>query len=149
LHRSVKANGLTNLRLRNFCVGERKSADLVWMNYRKPVMFSLVKADDGAEAFSSLTLTLDELFAWEALDRLDFLKICAEGAEAQVLRGARQTITKYRPILQIETAQVDPPIDQPDYTTFRPPASSISKVCIPNENPKLEVAKELGWTVVP
>jgi FkbM family methyltransferase len=149
LHRSVRANGFSNLRLRNFCIGERKSCDLMWMNEHKPVMFSLLKNDDQAEAFSTLTMTLDELFEWEELDRLDYLKICAEGAEAQVLAGARDTLTKHRPIVQVEDARVNPPVEQPDYTCFKPTSGSISKVWIPNEHPKLEVAKELGWTVVP
>jgi len=149
LHRSVRANGLTNLRLLNFCIGDRKSSGLMWMNNRMPVMFSLVKNDDEAEAFSTLTLTLDELVSWEGLDRLDFLKICAEGAEGQVLAGARETITKYRPVIQIEDLQVDAPIEQLDYTCFKAPAGSISKVWIPNEHRNLEVAKQLGWNVVP
>ena len=148
LHRSVRANGFNNVRLRNFCVGDRKSSDSMWMNNRMPVMFSLTKSDDQAEAFSTLTLTLDELFAWEDLDRLDFLKICAEGSEGQVLAGARETITKYRPIIQVEDLTVDPPIQQPGYTCFKPPSGSISKVWIPNEHPKLDVAKQLGWSVV-
>ncbi|MEO5840702.1 MAG: FkbM family methyltransferase [Acidimicrobiales bacterium] len=148
LHRSVRANGFNNVRLRLFCVGDRKSSDLMWMNNRKPVMFSLAKNDEDAEGISTLTLTLDELFAWEALDRLDFLKICAEGFEGQVVAGGRATIGKYRPIVQIEDATVEVPIDEPNYTCFKAPAGSISKVWIPNESPKLAVAKQLGWNVV-
>lgn len=147
LHRSVRANGFDNVRLRNFCVGDQKSSDLMWMNNRMPVMFSLTKSDDNAEAFSTLTLTLDELFAWEELDRFDFLKICAEGSEGRVLAGARETIAKYRPIIQVEDIRVDPELEQPDYTCFKAPAGSISKVWIPNEHPKFATAKELGWSV--
>ncbi|TML08264.1 MAG: FkbM family methyltransferase [Actinobacteria bacterium] len=139
LHRSIRANGFTNVRLRNLCMGERRSSGLMWMNNHKPVMFSLVKNDERAESFSTLTLTLDELFAWEGLDRLDFLKICAEGAEAQVLAGGRETITKHRPIIEVESLSVDPPIDQPEYTCFKAPAPSISKFWMPNEHPKIDV----------
>jgi FkbM family methyltransferase len=148
LHRSIRANGFTNVRLRNLCMGERRSSGLMWMNNHKPVMFSLVKNDDRAESFSTLTLTLDELFAWEGLDRLDFLKICAEGAEAQVLAGGRETITKYRPIIEVESLSVDPPIDQPEYTCFKAPAPSISKFWMPNEHPKIDVPRQLGWTAL-
>lgn len=149
LHRSVRANGFDNVRLRSFCVGDRKSSDLMWMNNRMPVMFALTKNDDEAEAFSTLTLTLDELFAWEDLDRLDFLKICAEGWEGQVLAGARETITKHRPILQVEDLLADPRVEHSDYTCFKAGSGSISKFWIPNEHPKLDVAKQLGWSVIP
>lgn len=148
LNRSVQANGFSTLRLRNFCVGERKSSGVLWMNNRMPVMFSLAKNDEDADGISTLTLTLDDLFAWEDLDRLDFLKICAEGFEGQVVAGGRATIGKYRPIVQIEDVTVEVPIDEPDYTCFKPPSGSISKTWIPNESPKLEVAKQLGWNVV-
>jgi len=148
LNRSVQANRFSTLRLRNFCVGERKSSGVLWMNNRMPVMFSLAKNDEDADGISTLTLTLDELFAWEGLDRLDFLKICAEGFEGQVVEGGRATIGKYRPIVQIEDATVEVPIEEPGYTCFKPPSGSISKTWIPNENPKLEVAKQLGWNVV-
>jgi len=148
LHRSIRANHFDNVRLRNFCVGESKASGRMWMNNRKPVMFSLVKNDEHAESFSTLTLTLDELFAWEGLDRLDFLKICAEGAEGQVLSGARETIARYRPIIQIETAQVDVPIDEPDYRCFQAPAGSMSKFWMPKEHPKIDVPQQLGWAAV-
>ena len=86
---------------------------------------------------------------WEALDRFDFLKICAEGAEGQVLAGARDAITTHRPIIQVETLRSDCPVEQPDYTCFKAGAGSISKVWIPNEHPKFDVAKQLGWSIVP
>jgi FkbM family methyltransferase len=149
LHRSISANNLANIRLRNFCIGERRSAGIMWMNNSKPVMFSLLKNDDEAEGFSTLTLTLDELFEWEGLDRLDFLKICAEGAEGQVLAGGRETIARYRPIIEIESVRVDVPIDHPDYTCFKAPFPSMSKWWMPNEHPKIDLPNELGWPVVP
>jgi FkbM family methyltransferase len=148
LHRSIRANGFDNVRLRNFCIGECKTSGRMWMNDRKPVMFSLVKNDDHAESFSTVTLTLDEVFAWEGLERLDFLKICAEGAEGQVLAGARQTINRHRPIIEIETAQVDVPIDHPDYQCFQAPAGSMSKFWMPMEHPKIGIPTQLGWTAV-
>jgi len=148
LHRSIQANGLSNIRLRNFCIGESKTSGRMWMNNAKPVMFSLVQADDRASSFSTLTISLDELFEWEALDRLDFLKICAEGAEGQVLSGARQTIAKYRPIIEIETATVDVPVDHPGYTCFQAPAGSMSKFWMPSEHSKIGLPEQLGWTRV-
>jgi FkbM family methyltransferase len=147
LHRSVVANGLGNVRLRNFCIGASRSSEIMWMNNSKPVMFSLLKNDEGAEGFSTLTLTLDELFEWEGLDRLDFLKICAEGAEGRVLAGGRDTITRYRPIIEIESVRVDAPVEQRDYTCFKAPLPSMSKFWMPNEHPKIDIARSL-WPEV-
>jgi FkbM family methyltransferase len=42
-----------------------------------------------------------------ALDRLDFLKIDVEGMEIEVLRGARATLEKCRPIVMLEVTKSD------------------------------------------
>jgi hypothetical protein len=80
----------------------------------------------------------------EGLDRLDYVKIDVEGAEAQVLAGARETLKKYRPILQLEINQEEATLDLPDYSEWQWPGGP-NKVCIPDENPKNEVARQLGW----
>lgn len=48
-------------------------------------------------------ITLDHFFKNQDLDRLDFIKIDVEGMEYEVIRGAVQTIKKYKPILWYET----------------------------------------------
>lgn len=45
---------------------------------------------------------LDEFLLTSAIPRADFIKIDVEGFELQVLRGARQTLEKFRPRLFIE-----------------------------------------------
>lgn len=47
-------------------------------------------------------LTLDNFFSAQSLTQLRIIKIDAEGQEDQVLAGARQTLSTYRPILIIE-----------------------------------------------
>jgi len=144
LYRSVQANGFNNVRLRNVTIGERTTTNTLWMNNAKPHMFSLIRSDHDAQRFSTLTVSLDDLVKWEALDRLDYLKVDAEGAEDQVLRGGRATIEKYRPIIQIETVLIDAPVDLPDYSSFRAPRSS-GKFYMPNEHKHIDVPLMLGW----
>ncbi len=144
LYRSVQANGFTNVRLRNVTIGDETGEGTLWMNNARPQMFSLEKSDEGASRFSTLTVTLDDLFRWERLDRLDYLKIDAEGSEEKVLNGGRQTIARYRPIIQIEATLNDIPIGQPNYSCFKAERSS-GKVYMPNEHAKIDLPTQLGW----
>jgi hypothetical protein len=140
----VQANGFTNVRLRNVTIGDETGEGTLWMNNARPQMFSLEKSDEGASRFSTLTVTLDDLFRWERLDRLDYLKIDAEGSEEKVLNGGRQTIARYRPIIQIEATLNDIPIGQPNYSCFKAERSS-GKVYMPNEHAKIDLPTQLGW----
>jgi FkbM family methyltransferase len=58
----------------------------------------IVNAPDSREAFAVNTITIDSL----QLSRVDFIKIDVEGHELEVLRGSRETIEKYHPILMVE-----------------------------------------------
>jgi FkbM family methyltransferase len=148
LFRSVQANAFTNVRLRNVSVSDRTGTGTLWMNNSRPQMFSLMKNDESASPFSTLTVSLDDLFRWEGLDRLDYLKIDAEGCEDQVLAGARKTIEKYRPIIQVEATRSDASVDLDEYTLFRAPRSS-GKFYMPNEHKKIDLPPKLGWPTVP
>jgi FkbM family methyltransferase len=148
LYHNILANGFDNVRLRSFCVGERAHAATLWMNFNRPASFSIVQRDEKASYLSTLILTLDEAFAWEGLDRLDYIKIDVEGAEAQVLSGAMKTISKYRPIIQMEVNINDAQIDLPNYSAFQAAAGSANKIYIPKESPKIDVPAQLGWNQI-
>ena len=145
LNHNIRVNGFTNVRLRSFCLGEKTGPADLWMNFRRPASFSTVRRDETAACLSTLIVTLDEVFPWENLNRLDYVKIDVEGAEQQVLAGGRKTIAKYRPIVQMEVNISDARLNLPDYTVFQAP-DSPNKVCIPNESSKVEVAGQLGWS---
>ncbi|MFM7369999.1 MAG: FkbM family methyltransferase, partial [Sphaerospermopsis kisseleviana] len=117
----------------------------LWMNHNKPNSFSLVKRENIAKSLSTLTVALDDLFAWEKLNRLDYLKIDVEGAEKQVIAGATKILEKYRPIIQIEITFDDIDINLDNYSVFRASAQSPNKIYIPNENSKIQIATVLGW----
>ena len=144
---SVKANGFTNVRLRNFCAGKHTRSEILWMNSNKPNSFSLLRRDKEASSLSILSVTLDDLFVWEGLDRLDYLKIDVEGAEEQVLTGGMKTLEKYRPIIQMEVIVNDVAHNLNEYSIFQAP-DSPNKICIPNESSKIHLPKKLGWEQV-
>ncbi|MGH7954182.1 MAG: FkbM family methyltransferase, partial [Limisphaerales bacterium] len=148
LYQNILINGFTNVRLRSFCAGERAQSATFWMNFNRPASFSIVRRDERASCLSTLVLTLDEAFAWEGLDRLDYIKIDVEGAEAQVLSGAKETIKKYRPIIQVEANIKDPQVDFPDYSIFQAAVGSANKLYIPNESPRINLPEKLGWNKI-
>ncbi|HDM79473.1 MAG TPA: FkbM family methyltransferase [Deltaproteobacteria bacterium] len=144
LYHSIQANSFDNVRIRNLCAGDRTGTASLWLNFNKPHSFSMVKRDHAAKSLSTLVVTLDDLFTWEKLSRLDYLKIDAEGSEQQILSGAKGITKKYRPIIQMEVNIKDATIDLPDYSLFQAPGSN-NRVCIPNEHPKIHLPSQLGW----
>lgn len=145
LFHSVKSNHFNNVRLRNFCAGHITGAAMLWMNNNKPNKFSLLKREESASYLSTLMVALDDLFEWEGLQRLDYLKIDVEGAEQEVLDGGKKIIRQYRPIIQIEVNINDVTLDMTDYSVFQAPHSA-NKVYIPNENSKVRLPEVFGWT---
>ncbi|MBU6236932.1 MAG: FkbM family methyltransferase [Planctomycetes bacterium] len=55
---------------------------------------------DGTQ--TATLITLDCYFAAHTMDRIDLMKIDVEGAEERVLRGALETLKRFRPVLLME-----------------------------------------------
>ncbi len=147
LYQSVQCNDFSNVRLRNLCVGARTGVRTLWMNSARPNSFSLVEKNEGAQGLSVLTVSLDDLFEWEKLARLDYLKIDVEGAEREIFSGATSTIKNHRPIVQAEVIEKHFIAELPDYSIFQAPGSP-NVVYIPNEHEKIRLPKELGWSKI-
>jgi len=60
--------------------------------------------------------TIDDFVAERRLAKLDFIKVDAEGYEKQILRGARETIRRLRPILAVSAYHF--PNDKTDIVTL-------------------------------
>jgi len=144
LQRNLQLNQFDNVRLRSFCLGDKSGTAELWLNFRRPASSSLVHRDEAAVSYSVLVFPLDVIWPIEKLDRLDYVKIDVEGAEAQVLAGGDETFRKFRPIIQLETGVVDSKLNLPRYSTWQPPGGP-NKVYIPDENAKNETARQLGW----
>src|SRR6516225_6121169 len=93
------------------------------MHQGHPNSFSIAQRIEDCEGLSVLAVTLDDLCRWEGLERLDYLKIDAEGAEGEVLSGAKETITRFRPVVQCETIKSDFAFEFQNYCSFQAPQS--------------------------
>jgi len=144
LHRSVQANGFTNVRLRNLAVGAQTGVTTLWMNSGTPNSFSIAEKVGKAQGVLVLVVSLDDLYRWEKLERLDYLKIDVEGGEQEVLLGATNTIRTYRPIIQCEVSTKWFVAELPNYSVFQAPSSN-NVLYIPKEHEKVRLPEELGW----
>jgi len=143
LTRNAQANGFSNVRVRNFCIGRTTRHERLHLNKGKPNSFSLVP-NGNVDSISVLSVSLDDLSRWENLGRLDYLKIDAEGTEAAVLEGGEATIRRFRPIVQVEVTIRDSRLGL-NYRRFSAP-ESMNNVFIPTENSKaIATALNLGW----
>lgn len=147
LQSSVRLNRFKNVRLRNFCMGERIGVVEFWENYGRPHSFSLTKKDHDAASSHSLMVTLDDLLTWEKILRLDYLKIDAEGAENYILAGGERVLRQWRPIIQAEVNKKEVSLGLENYSVFRIRRGG-NQVFIPNENPGIQTALELGWEML-
>lgn len=101
LLQNIALNGLSNVSTYR-CALSEKHCSAVLYQYPDPSRNSFVRTAEVRGREAIIVRTLDEVSAELDLDRLDYLKIDTEGADALVLRGAKHTIEKYRPVIQFE-----------------------------------------------
>jgi len=146
LSHNVRANGYSNVRIRNLCIGRNTQHERLHLNKGKPNSFSLVPAGND-ESVSVLSVSLDDLCRWEGLQRLDYLKIDAEGAEGAVIEGGLEAIRRFRPIVQVEVTISNSSLSL-NYRRFAAP-NSMNNLFIPAEKAKaVDSAMKLGWAKI-
>lgn len=158
LRQNLAHNRIENVEVRH-CAAGAKSGHI-----RVPRLEALGHANYGATEIGQGELTVPvEIVDDLNLDRLNLLKIDAEGSELDVLRGAEETIKHCRPIIYVENDRAEKSADligfliDHDYRLFwhRPPlfspsnfrgetrnvfgaVVSINMLCVPIER-KIEV----------
>jgi FkbM family methyltransferase len=143
LFRNIAMNRFRNCRVRNFCVGQTTGHTEFFLNRNKPNSFSLTQVS-GADSISVLTVSLNDLCAWEGIARLDYLKIDAEGAEDMILDGGAVSIERFQPIIQVEVTKTRSKLPH-GYRRFSA-TNGINNVFIPSARLNaIETAKQLGW----
>jgi FkbM family methyltransferase len=102
---NIALNSLSNVECHCAAVAATRSSLLVpELDFRQRNNFggiSLVNAPQGRRV---LTVPLDEFVG---LPRLKLIKIDVEGMEADVIKGAKQLIAKFKPLLYVENDRVD------------------------------------------
>ncbi len=74
------------------------------IDYNKPNNFGGIELDKFDSGDSVLKTTLDQFLD---LKRLNFLKIDVEGMEIEVIKGASESIKKFKPIMYVENDRVE------------------------------------------
>lgn len=142
---NIRRNGYTNVRVRGLGASDSCGEFPFYENHGKPNSFSLVQRDDCPDMFSILTVDLDSLIAWEALDRIDMIKIDAEGVEDRVLAGAGRTIREHRPAIIAEAIHEGLTSVPPGYRGFVAPGSP-NQLLLPEGHHLRAVVRQLGWS---
>jgi FkbM family methyltransferase len=60
---------------------------------------SFVVQEEGSKTLSIPVRPLDDILAGLGIGKIDYIKIDIEGAEREALKGARQTLRRWRPVL--------------------------------------------------
>jgi FkbM family methyltransferase len=94
---NLKLNDIQNVIVRSEALAESNGMATIKLS-RGPSAESLVREFHKSGELRVHTVSLDSL----RLEKLDLAKIDVEGAELNVLRGARETVKTFRPRMQIE-----------------------------------------------
>ena len=97
----VELNGLRNVLALNVALGDREGKAALCQKFVTAT--SSIVEINGCRRFVEVPLRrLDSIVDGLGLKRVDVIKIDAEGAEVQVLRGGVKTIMRFRPFIVVE-----------------------------------------------
>lgn len=148
LHRNVKRNHYSNVRIRGLAAAEKCGVSAFYENKRTPNAFSLVQRGDSDE-FTILTVNLDSLIEWEHIDRVDLIKIDAEGVEDRVLVGAQRLIRQHRPAIIAEFIRGGLTTLPDEYRAFQSTRTkSNNRLLLPLEHKLNASVTRAGWSLV-
>lgn len=113
LESNVRLNGFSNTVLNDFALADRPGHRALWVprrrdrgaariNRGKASFYELDDGDGLAEQEMVAVTTLDQYLATQGLSGVAVVKLDVEGAEIDVLEGARKTLADERPHLLLE-----------------------------------------------
>ena len=110
LQKSVNQNGFKNIKLFKTALGaEASTAELFKVYANNPGANRILAQKPDKETKSEIVevATLDSFYQKQIFKKIDLIKIDVEGFELFVLRGAKQLVDKWKPILFIELADIN------------------------------------------
>jgi FkbM family methyltransferase len=144
LKRNVGRNRVHNVRLRGLAAANECHEFPLYEIDNKPNSFSLVSLAENVSSFSILAVDLDSLVRWEGINRIDLIKIDAEGAEDRVLAGASTIIREHQPAIIAEVALGGLSTLPTGYRSFQLPGSP-NQLLLPADHRLITVAADMGW----
>jgi len=141
--RNALKNKFSNIRLRVCCVSDKVGNQNFWMKKNRPNEFSLIQFAE-ADCYNSRVVTIDSLVEEENLERVDFIKIDAEGSENQILNGSLKTLSKFKPIILTEILITQNPIIPPGYLMLKY-KDSFNVLLVHQDSIRLEDLLKVGF----
>lgn len=108
LNRNLSLNRIENVTIMQVALGDEErdiSFYIYPQNHPNQGMGSKVLENAGLEKINVRQTTIDALFNRGELPRFDFLKMDVQGAELDILRGGKNSITFYKPKIFLEAAE--------------------------------------------
>ena len=102
LLRTIEANGLGMVEPVNSGLGEQDVTRELYRATGSSGNDTLIKASAGQVSLGQVKITSLDAYLAQNTQPISFIKIDTEGYEAQVLRGATETLKKHRPVIYIE-----------------------------------------------
>ncbi|MDQ6765626.1 MAG: FkbM family methyltransferase [Verrucomicrobiota bacterium] len=105
LRQNIAASGLNNVEIKNYALGRESGESEITFapNNRAGAFLSdVTKASIGHVTEPITVKTLDAAVTETNWDKVDFIKIDAEGYEQSVIDGGRETVARFRPMVVLE-----------------------------------------------
>ena len=105
LKRNMDLQKTSNYEVHNFAIGNVES-EINFLISKKSNLSRVVqegeKIPEGCELIRIPLKSIDKLVEEKKLEKLDLLRMDVEGYEMQILEGSKNTIRKFKPMIQIE-----------------------------------------------
>lgn len=102
LESTISNNNLKNVTVVNLALGETEGSTTLHFNPKQTGLSSIVSDFDGGSLSEEIQITTLDKFSKAINERISFIKIDTEGYEPQVLKGAKELISRHKPIIYIE-----------------------------------------------